>query len=875
MALVAGSILGPYRIEALLGAGGMGEVYRARDTRLNRTVAIKILATRLTDTPHFRKRFEREARVIAALEHPHICPLYDVGDDGGTRFLVMQHLQGETLASLLQRGALPIERAVDYGIQIAEGLQAAHRAGVVHRDLKPANVMITKTGVKLLDFGLAQTGVSDLSVNAMTRTATLLQPLTGEGTLMGTLPYMAPEQVEGRTADPRTDIFALGAVLYEMTTGQRAFAGTSQASVVTAIMSSEPPLISASRDGVPRTLDRVVKKCLAKDPDARWQDAGDLAAELRWSLERAELESTAPGRAARWSYRWIAGVVLAASVASAAAAWLLKPASHTSPGAPAHFAIDLPPRAELELLAGPILTLSPDGRHLVYVARQDGKRQLFLRAIDRLDSKALAEADGSPSLFFSPDGQSVGFFSGGSLKTISLGGGAPVSITTVGGGSGASWGSDGRIVFARSNRTPLSRVAASGGEAQEVTTLDPARRERSHRWPEVLPGGRAVVFTAGPPAEGPWHDADIVVQSLDTGERRTLIRGAAQARYVATGHIAYSRAGTLYAVPFDAASLQVTGPAVALLDDVLESPVHGSAQFDVSDNGTLAYVTGGLETTEVVWVSPRGEAKALMPQERRVFEQPRLSPDGRQLALTVGGGDDATFVYDLTHGRLSRVTSGANHLAPTWTADGEGITTRLSTSEELVTSGVNRSGSDDVLYRGAGVSVAPASWSPDGRVLVFMRENDIWALTMPERRAEPIVQSQFIEWAPAISPDGRWLAYSSNESGRHEVYVQPFRAAGRRWQVSQAGGTEPVWARNAQRLFFRQDVKLMAVAGRPPFGGAVELFNAPWAWRQAFRPQYDVAPDGEGFVMIRSTNPAPRIHVILNWAEELSRRVPR
>lgn len=425
------------------------------------------------------------------------------------------------------------------------------------------------------------------------------------------------------------------------------------------------------------------------------------------------------------------------------------------------------------------------------------------------------------------------------------------------------------------SRAPLSRVAASGGDSQEVTALDRERGEASHRWPELLPGGRAVIFTAGPPSEGPWHDAEIVAQSLETGERHTLVRGA-QAHYVTTGHLAYTHAGILYAVPFDATALRVTGPPVALLDDVRESPTHGAAQFVVSGTGTLAYVSGGLETTELVWVSRRGEVKSLMPQERRLFVQPRLSPDGRQVALSVGGGDDAAYVYDLTERRLSRVTSGTNHRTPTWSADGKRLTTFRMVSEELVSTSVDRSGPDEVLYGEPGVNLVPASWSPDGRVLVFMRGSDIWSLTLPGRHDEPLLQSRFVEASPAISPDGRWLAYASNESGRQEVYVQPFPAGGRRWQVSQAGGIAPVWARDSQQLFFWQNRALMAATGRPPFGGVVELFEAPWAQRVGAARQYDVAPDGEGFLMIRPPDPASaRIHIILNWVEEVKRRVPR
>jgi serine/threonine-protein kinase len=791
----------------------------------------------------------------------------------------MQHLQGETLASRLYRGPLPVDLALQYGVEIARALDAAHRADVVHRDLKPANVMISKSGVKLLDFGLARVGGGDRLAEAGAGVATVsaVSALTGDGTLMGTLPYMAPEQLEGRAADERTDIFALGVVLFEMTTGKRPFDGANQASLVTSIMSAEPPAMSASRAGVPPSFDRVVKKCLAKDPDARWQDAGDLAAELQWVGEQAETAAAPAVKRRSGTAAWVIGLLLAAG-AAAAATWLLKPDAPAAALGSAHLTIDLPPGAVFDNFQRPVLALSPDGRLLIYGARLNGKFYLLRRAIDRLNAEVLTEneVDPFPQPFFSPDGQWVGFQDEGALKKIAVGGSAPITITKVNTLTGGSWGDDDHILFAGATRAPVLRVPASGGEPREVTTLDSARGESGHRFPEILPGGTVVIFTAGPPQDGPWHEADIVDQSLETGERHTLIPGAAQARYVAPGYLVYARAGTLYAVAFDATTLRVTGAPVTVVEGVREDPATGAAQFVVSRSGTLAYISGGLESSEVVLVDRQGRATPVMPYERRYFNNPRFSPDGGHLSVTVGGGNDAAFVHDLEHGGLSRVTADANHLGAIWTPDGERVTTSKSVTRELVSTAVDRRAAEVVLYRDPGAQPQPLSWSRDGLILAFTVRGDIWTLTLPDRRAEPLVDSRFAETAPAISPDGRWLAYLSNESGVQEVYVQEFRKGGQRWPVSSAGGSEPVWARDSERLYFREGSKLLAVGARPPFAGAVELFDAPWALLSGDRPEYDVSPDGERFVMIRPPDrSAARIHVILNWVDELQRRIPR
>jgi eukaryotic-like serine/threonine-protein kinase len=885
VALQVGTRLGPYDIQSALGAGGMGEVYRALDTRLNRTVAIKVLATRLTTDRESRERFEREARIIAALEHPHICPLYDVGTQNGVDFLVMQYLEGESLAERLARGVLPLDQALRYSIELARALDVAHRAGVIHRDVKPANIMITKSGVKLLDFGVARAVASRTEeVDARIATAsTVPGPLTQEGTLLGTLQYMAPEQLEGTRADARTDIFAFGAVLYEMTTGRKAFNGANQAELIAAIVSSDPAAISTLRVAVPRLLDRAIQKCLAKDPDVRWQSAGDLGDTLNWALDShpniPDVARPAMRSLLRDTRVWLA--VIAVGTTAASAAWLLRP-SPPATLSTARFVIEPPRNMQVGSPSFPTtLAFSPDGRNLVYVASRGGERQLFVRAIDQLESKTIDGTAGAYLPFFSPDGRWIGFLSDTSLSKIPLSGGASVAIASAPRGPGANWGADDQIVFVPSTRSGLSLIPANGGSSRPLTRLDAQRGDTSHRWPELLPGGRAVIFTAGPPVLGDWYDGDIMAQSVDTGERHVLIRGAAQARYVATGHLVYARAGTLFAVPFDADGLRVTGPAVAVLHGVREDQASAASQFTISAAGSLAYVPGGLTTTEIRWVDRHGRTAPLMShKEPRKFYHPRLSPDGQRLAITAARGNDDIWVYDLAQEALSRFTSGANHSNATWSPDGKRIMFTLEEANQLVWQLADRNAPEETMAVEPGFQLH--GWSPDGQLVIFTKAGqttgtDIWALRLADRERRPIIQTRFEERAPAISPDGRWLAYASNESGRFEVYVQPWSTRGGKVPISRAGGSEPLWNPNGNELFFRQENKLMAAAvtGSLRFGTPQELFEMP-AWNaDAFRANYDVARDGQRFVLMTTPNQdATSIHVVLNWLQELKRLVP-
>ena len=688
MALAPGTRLGPYEILAPLGAGGMGEVYCAKDTRLNRTVAIKVLPAHSVDNPEQRLRLEREARAIATLTHPHICTLYDVGHQDGIDYLVMEYLDGETLATRLAKGPLPLEHVLSYAIEIADALEKAHRAGIVHRDLKPGNVMLTKAGTKLLDFGLAKTmrtrapGFGDGSMQGPVVTDLPTSPasLTAKGMILGTLQYMAPEQLEGKDTDARTDTFALGSLIYEMTTGKKAFTGASQASLIAAILDSTPPAISTLHPMTPPALDHVVKICLAKDPDERWQSAGDVRRELTWILEvGSQAGLGVPSGTRRTTRDRVAGMavgLLVGAAALGALVWSLPRSNPSTPRPIIHAVILLPPPQSIRVVGVSVIAISPAGTHVLYATPGSGDERLHVRALDQPTATPIPGTEGATTPFFSPDGQWVGFEVANTLKKVSLSGGQPTTICKLIAGSGshgASWGADDTIVF---NTGPgLSRVSAVGGTPQILTIPDRARREKTHRYPEVLPGGKAVIFMAANADITSFDDARIEVLSLETGARRVLIEGAMYARYAPTGHLVYARAGALFAVPFDLARLEVTGTAVHLLDGVATAPEGGAAQFVFSQGGSLVYVPGGSTQVDhtLLWVDRQGKAQPISGR-RHPFWDLALSPDGRRLAVAVSRANDEIWMYDLERDAFSRLAFGWNNEGPVvWTPDGARI----------------------------------------------------------------------------------------------------------------------------------------------------------------------------------------------------------
>ena len=892
MPILPGRRLGPYEILSAIGAGGMGEVYKARDTRLDRIVAIKVLPTHLADRSELRERFEREAKTIASLNHPHICTLYDTGHQDDIDFLVMEYLEGETLAQRLQKGPLPIQQVLQYAIEIADALDKAHRKGITHRDLKPGNIMLTKTGTKLLDFGLAKLKQEAAPANvSLSDLPTAKDPLTAQGTLLGTLQYMAPEQVEGKEVDARTDIFSFGAVVYEMTTGKRAFEGKTQASLIAKILEIDPPPISSLQPMTPPALDRVVKRCLAKEPDERCQSAKDLTDELKWIVEGGSqispASSAAPERSRTFGRRALIlglGALLLVAVIASLAGWNLKPA----PSQPVtRTVINLPPGQQLAgVESGTALAISPDGSQLAYVARQGGAQQLYLRAMDSLESTSIPGTEGAVSPFFSPDGQWLGFFSGGRLKKVSVNGGAVQTLGDASQPLGASWGGHGMIAFASAIGV-VQQVPDAGGSPQPLIRF--AKGDASQRWPEFLPGDKAMLFAAGTSPLN-FTDAQVAVQSIGTGERRNLIQGGTHPRFAPSGHLVYAQGGTLMAVPFDPQGLKVAGASVPVVQGILQSPASGAAQYSFSSSGLLVYVPGSVRSTQSrpEWVSRDGTEQPVAAPAH-AYVNPRLSPDGRRAVVSITEPESQIWLYDFSREALTKFTSeGSANTAPAWAAGGKRIAFQSNKdgAPNLFWQLADGSGGLERLSTSEYVQV-PMSWSPDGQVLAYIEINpntgyDIWMLRLSDHKAQPFLHTPFNESVPRFSPDGRWLAYISDESGRYEIYVQLYPGPGGKWQISTEGGTEPAWNPNGRELFYRSGDKMMAVdiatqtgfaAGKPRM-----LFERHYVPTPGTNSNYDISTDGQRFLMLKATDQeqaAPtQINVVLNWFEELKQKVP-
>jgi eukaryotic-like serine/threonine-protein kinase len=887
MTLAVGARLGPYEIQSPLGAGGMGEVYKARDTRLERTVAIKVLPQHLSASPESRQRFEREAKTISQLSHPHICALYDVGREGETEYLVMEYLEGETLAERLVKGPLPLEQALRYGIEIADALDRAHRKGIVHRDLKPGNVMLTRSGVKLMDFGLAK-AIQPAASPQLTSLPTQASPVTREGTILGTFQYMAPEQLEGKEADARTDIFAFGAVLYEMATGQKAFTGATQASLISKIMTSEPAPISTIHPMTPPTLDRVVKKSLAKDPEDRWQNAADLASELKWIAEGSGAGVVAPEtilirRRARGRLAWT--IVAALALAAAALAFLLSRRSGP-PGRVVRFVVPPPEKSVL----GDSFALSPDGQELVFTAASEGKPLLWIRTLDSIEARAIPGTEEGVYPFWSPDGRYIAFFANEKLKKVAVAGGPAQTLCDAPEPRGGDWNAEGTIVFTPDTRSPLMRIGAAGGVPSPVTALDLSKAEISHRWPFFLPDGRHFLLLAR--SSRPEEEA-MCVGSLDSREKTILQKTSSRPAY-SSGYLLFSRERTLIAQPFDANALRLTGEPIPVAEDVApfgENAPTGYVRFGVSAGGTLAFRRGMGPSAQLTWYDRGGKPLGNVGPIGD-YDEPALSGDGARVALIRGDPKtraNGVWAFEVVRGTATRLTFDQAPVAsPIWSPDGREIVfaaNRVGTFE-LIRRLSSGAGKEEALLK-AEVSLFPNDWSRDGRFLLYesagpKAQSDLWVLPMRgPGKPFPYLVAEGTQSHGQFSPDGRWVAYTSNESGRQEIYVQAFPATGGKWQISTDGGDQPSWRGDGKEIFFvNPKLQIMAVdvkpGDAPEIGSPSSLFpihTLSSVSLHGSRSSYVASPDGQRFLVVTSveSNVSP-ITVVLNWTAALPKR---
>jgi serine/threonine-protein kinase len=908
---VIGTTLSHYRIVDKLGEGGMGAVYRGEDTRLGREVAIKVLPAAFTADPERLARFEREARVLASLNHPNIAAIHDLETEGDTQFLVMELAEGETLQQRIARGPIPVEQAARIALQIAEALEAAHDKGIVHRDLKPANISLaTREGsgsgpggsVKVLDFGLAKALEGEAAGGAidLTQSPTLTQQMTRAGVLLGTAAYMSPEQARGQTADRRADIWAFGVVLMEMLSGRGIFSGDTVSDTLAGVLAREPAWTDLP-EATPRSIRDLLERCLEKDMRHRLQAIGEARIALERYLADPRAESVAGSgvtagvepEPSRWKRALPWGV---AALLALAAAWaLLRPAAPPEPRPRLRLTTQLSPKPLFADL-GASIVLSPEGQRLAYVTGDSGSMTLHLKALDSLHSAELASGssgpDGPYNPFFSPDGEWLGFVTADEMRKVPVSGGTPITLTRVNRSRGASWAPDGSIVYAPDPSSALMRIADSGGDPEPLTTLDAAAGEATHRWPEVLPNGKGVLFTSYSSPLGNFDGAQVEVLELATGERKVLRRGGYYGRYSPSGHLLYVNSRTIFAVPFDAETLELAGSPAPVVQEIAANPSDGGAQFSVSPDGMLAYAggTGMTVSHPIAWIDRSGRTSTLLA-ERGAYALPSLSPDGRLLALSVQRDQNwDVWVYDLERGASTRLTFDEAYDADqVWSPDGRFLvfTSDRGGNDDLYRKRADGSGEEERLTEGK--TLYPSDWSLDGRWLVGVTSgqgNDLWILDLEHGgEPEPLVATPYSESYAAFSPDSRWIAYSSNESGRLEVYVRPLPPAAGRWQVSTGGGGEPRWSRDGAELYYRADDGLMAV----PVSADGESFRAgtpQLLFRADFRGSpsglsfggftfrsWEVAPEGRFIVFPESADESRGSEIVLvtDWFEDLRR----
>jgi eukaryotic-like serine/threonine-protein kinase len=885
MVLPSGTKLGPYEIQSPLGAGGMGEVYRATDVRLGRDVAVKILPAHLSSDSAARQRFEREAKTISGLNHPNICTLYDVGHQEGLDFIVMEYLAGETLETRLGKGALPLEQVLQYGSQIARGLDKAHRHGITHRDLKPANIMLTKSGVKLLDFGLAKSA-TPLATVTSPAAATAATSLTQQGTILGTYPYMSPEQVEGKELDSRSDIFSLGAVLYEMVTGCRAFAGKTPLSIASAIVEKEPEPVTAIVLSTPAAVEHVIRRCLAKDPDERWQAAGDVARELEWLADRGNPSAAIVPRYTAKTSAWlpwlVCGVLAACSLAGAFA-W-----RYRSGPRPANYFLAVLPFTAHDM------ALAPNGHTVAVVGFSAAEKTnfLWLYEVGGKEERKLAETEGASFPFWSPDGKAVAFFAAGKLKKLEIGGGPVLVICDAPAGRGGTWNKDGVIVFSPSGQLGggLYRVPVAGGPAKAITAPDASRGENSHRWPMFLPDGNHFLYLAGNVA-GPEDPDAIFIGKLDSTEKTLVTKATGNPQYAAPGYLLFCREKTLYAQRFDAGKLALSGEAVPLLKDVTYLPRILHNAYAVSDTGVLLAQRGaGVSLSRLVWRDRQGNEIGEIGKPA-VYANVAIAPNGTAVGFDRTDEENQNtdvWTYDMQRGSSKRLTfDAALDGDPVWSPDGKRILFASSRRGVFQLYIKKADGGEDEkrlpLNASDKADQYPSSWSNDGRYILYEQTTEatgLWVAEVPELKTRALLKGPEATKNGQFSPDSKWVAYTSNESGKWEVYVTSFPELRGKWQVSNNGGNQPRWRGDGKELFYLgSDGRMTAVpvvAGEHFDSGApLPLFQASARERVAGSElvTYDVARDGQRFLIntqMEKEETQPMM-VILNWSAELEK----
>jgi serine/threonine protein kinase len=867
MRLASGTRLGPYEVISVIGAGGMGEVYRARDTRLDRTVAVKILPHKLADSAEARQRLEREARAVSSLNHPHICALYDVGQQDDIDFLVMEYLEGETLAARMERGALPLDELIRFAGQIADALDRAHRQGVVHRDLKPGNIMLTKSGIKLLDFGLAK-AAGLAPVTNLSSSPTESRPLTADGAIIGTFQYMAPEQLESRPADARTDIFAFGLVLYEMATGQRAFAVATQASLIAAILKDEPRPLDQLAPMTPPALDRLVRICLAKDPAERWQSAHDLKLQLKWLEERAPegsaLPSALPKARPREKLAWGVALVLLVVVVWVGIVHLR---NSPQPAVPMRSSL-MPPPASAFLPYH--FAISPDGSRLAFVAvGPDGKETLWVRTLSSSSAQQLSGTEDANWPFWSPDSRSIGFFAKGKLKIADSSGGGVQILCEAQSGRGGTWNRYGTIVFASHIIGPLYRVPASGGVPAPVTRIRRQTSGQAHRWPFFLPDGKHFLyFQDWSSPEDPEGDG-IYVGSLDSPDAKLVSSELTGTPAFASGSLLYVRDRTLMAQPFDLDKLETTGPPVPIGEQEVEKDLAFSKSgFSVSENGVLVFQSAADSPSRFVWFDAAGKELGQLPEVG--YRDPRISPDGRFLAVSSDddlNGKRSIRVYDLKRGVSTRLAASGE--MPVWSRDGKKVTYIVVSGKTYTMEQIPFDGSGSALTLLKGGKMIPNDWTPDGH-LVFMNFEtsaaELAVYSASDKKTaivDPGAEAQF-------SPDGKWLAAQMKQG---EIIVQPFPGPGGHLQISNAGGAQPRWSRDGRQIFYiAPDRKLMAVsfdAQKKSAGAPRALFQTRIVSPNYVLFQYDVGPDGRFLINSFSSTSSAPLTLRTGWTAQL------